>query len=106
MWHESKADPSDYQIVFYRMLSPNPITVGLESPLFQAAGKISRLLEDLLASGTLYDAPFIMYVPNPYGEYCTTPRLTHQIQIAFYLRLISHLHNEHPQRRAKHTHSF
>lgn len=48
--------------MFYRLLSTNPVTVGLESPIFQAAGKITRLLEDLLISGTLYNAPFIMSV--------------------------------------------
>ncbi|PYH99446.1 hypothetical protein BO71DRAFT_369055 [Aspergillus ellipticus CBS 707.79] len=50
----------EYQIVFYRMLSESPITVGLESPLFHSAGKITRILEDLLASGTLYSAPFMI----------------------------------------------
>lgn len=57
-----RKEKSDYQIVFYRMLFDSPITVGLTSPLFQAAGRISRTLEDLVASGTLFNAPFLMYV--------------------------------------------
>lgn len=51
------------------MLSLNPVTVGLESPIFQAAGKITRLLEDLLISGTLYTAPSTMFVINPPTTY-------------------------------------
>ncbi|KAL2810910.1 fungal-specific transcription factor domain-containing protein [Aspergillus granulosus] len=50
----------DYQIVFYRMLSETPVTVGLSSPLFEAAGRVSRILEDLVASGTLHNAPFLI----------------------------------------------
>ncbi|KAL2838380.1 fungal-specific transcription factor domain-containing protein [Aspergillus pseudoustus] len=50
----------DYQIVFYRMLSETPVTVGLSSPLFEAAARVSRLLEDLVASGTLHHAPFLI----------------------------------------------
>ncbi|KAL3441029.1 fungal-specific transcription factor domain-containing protein [Aspergillus insuetus] len=50
----------DYQIVFYRMLSETPVTVGLSSPLFEAAARVSRLLEDLVASGTLHNAPFLI----------------------------------------------
>ncbi|RVX76130.1 hypothetical protein B0A52_00487 [Exophiala mesophila] len=46
---------SDYRIVFHRMLSAT-----LDHNLtFIAATKINRILEDLLASGTLYRAPFM-----------------------------------------------
>lgn len=43
------------------MLSDKPVTVGLGSPQFEASTKVSRIVEDLLASGTLYKAPSIMY---------------------------------------------
>jgi hypothetical protein len=46
------------------MLSETPVTVGLSSPLFEAAARVSRLLEDLVASGTLHNAPFLMYVAD------------------------------------------
>ena len=54
-------ESSDYQIVLYRMLSNKPVTVGFGSPQFDASIKVSRIVEDLLASGTLYNAPSIMY---------------------------------------------
>ena len=47
--------------MLYRMLSDKPVTVGLGSPQFEASTKVSRIVEDLLASGTLYKAPSIMY---------------------------------------------
>ncbi|KAL2823259.1 fungal-specific transcription factor domain-containing protein [Aspergillus cavernicola] len=50
----------DYKIVFYRMFSDTPITAGLASPLFDAAAQISHLLEDLVTSGILYNAPFLI----------------------------------------------
>jgi len=46
----------DYQIVFHRMLS----TTQDNGVTFIAAAKISRILEDLLASGVLYRAPFMV----------------------------------------------
>jgi len=45
----------DYQIVFHRMLSALPDS----NITFVAATKISRILENLLASGMLYSAPFM-----------------------------------------------
>ncbi|KAF9895168.1 hypothetical protein FE257_000070 [Aspergillus nanangensis] len=50
----------EYKIVFYRMMTDKPQTVGLGSPLSECASRITRILEDLLASGTLYYAPFIV----------------------------------------------
>lgn len=46
---------SDYRIVFHRMLSATPD----HNLTFVAATKINRILEDLLASGVLYHAPFM-----------------------------------------------
>jgi hypothetical protein len=51
-----RSNDSKYQIVLYRMLSANPATVGLESCMFQAAGRICCLSDDLLISGTLCTA--------------------------------------------------
>lgn len=49
------SNDSEYQIVLYRVPSANLGTVGLESSILQAAGRISRLPEDLLISGTFHD---------------------------------------------------
>ncbi|KAH8893041.1 hypothetical protein GQ53DRAFT_861431 [Thozetella sp. PMI_491] len=47
----------EYQVVFYRLLSERPEN----AILFGLAGKITRLLEDLLASGMLPRAPFQLF---------------------------------------------
>jgi hypothetical protein len=58
----------DYQIVFHRMLSKVPDNDtedesggGGSDVTYVVAGKINRALEDLLASGTLYRAPFMVF---------------------------------------------
>jgi hypothetical protein len=51
-----RSNDSEYQVVLYRMLSANPATVGPESSMFQAAGRICCLSGDLLISETLYTA--------------------------------------------------
>ena len=45
---------SEYQVVFYRGLAD----CADSSVLVALAGKATRILEDLLASGSLYRAPF------------------------------------------------
>lgn len=46
----------EYQVVFYRGLTDSADS----SVLVSLAGKVTRILEDMLASGTLYRAPFHM----------------------------------------------
>ncbi|EAS31580.2 transcription factor [Coccidioides immitis RS] len=47
----------NYQIVFRRQTSESPGSTGVGTVPFNAAAKTTRLIEDLLSSGTLYLAP-------------------------------------------------